>query len=552
MRHVRGLSRKLVTFLHEYPVLALGALLGLGAIIILWNFFQLAQQVNQQLATQYAGLLARMLEKAREEYSTQVTDRIQSQVLVTDDYYDHAMAIPFPATFSINLANRISAGDRLTRIYSDYPFPSRQQEGGPRDAYEVEALQALRRDPETPFARIETVDGRLALRFAQAIRLREDCVECHNTRYDSPKIGWRTGDVRGVQEIILPLNTALSGTVHGLVRTLGVMLSLALMGVGLLAVVVNKLRTSLRTVEGLAQATAAANQRLSATNSAYDRFVPHEFLRFLDKESIIDVQLGDHIQKEMTILFSDIRSFTTMSEQMTPEENFQFINDYLSAMGPIVREHGGFIDKYIGDAIMALFLRPEDAIKASIAMLQQLRRYNEARGLSQEHVVKIGIGLNTGNLMLGTIGESNRMEGTVISDAVNLAARMEGLTKLYGANVLISQQTLQRLEQPEQYLIREIDHVKVKGKEETVVVYEVYEGDPSAVRGIKALTQSDFETAVKHYQGREFHLAKALFESCWHRNPADKAAEIYLKRCQFFLQNGYTNDWDGITHWDVK
>jgi len=172
----------------------------------------------------------------------------------------------------------------------------------------------------------------------------------------------------------------------------------------------------------LATRFSTAFQLSENLTHSYGRFVPHEFLDLLDKESILKVELGDQVQKEMTILFSDIRSFTTLSEGMTPKENFQFINNYLSQMGPLVRTHHGFIDKYIGDTVMALFDKSaDDAVQASIAMLRLLEDYNNAQLKEGKASIKIGIGINTGMLMLGTVGEEDRMEGTVISDSVNIA-----------------------------------------------------------------------------------------------------------------------------------
>ena len=177
-------------------------------------------------------------------------------------------------------------------------------------------------------------------------------------------------------------------------------------------------------------------------NTAYSRFVPNEFLRTLGRESILDVHLGDQIQGTMTVLFSDIRSFTTISEGMTPQENFTFLNDYLKQVIPPIRMNHGFIDKYIGDAVMAIFPdTPEDAVKAAIGMLRELEAYNRKGKL--KCALRIGVGLHTGTLMLGTIGDDARMDGTVISDTVNLASRLEGLTKRYGASLIVSEQTLQ-------------------------------------------------------------------------------------------------------------
>jgi predicted ATPase/class 3 adenylate cyclase/GAF domain-containing protein len=226
--------------------------------------------------------------------------------------------------------------------------------------------------------------------------------------------------------------------------------------------------------------------RLLQLNQAFERFVPSEFLQFLNKQSIVDVQLGDQVEQEMSVLFSDIRDFTTLSEQMNPEDNFRFINSYLSRISPVIREHQGFIDKYIGDAIMALFRGGADnAVKAGIAMLNKLVEYNQHRTNSGYKPIQIGIGINTGLLMLGTVGEPNRMDGTVISDAVNLASRTEGLTKNYGVSLLITHETFKRLRNPRDYAIRRIDEVKVKGKSEYVTIYEVFDADPPELKAAK-------------------------------------------------------------------
>ncbi len=195
--------------------------------------------------------------------------------------------------------------------------------------------------------------------------------------------------------------------------------------------------------------------QMAELNQAYERFVPNQFLELLEKESIVEVELGDNVQREMSVLFTDIRSFTTLSETMTPEQNFKFINSYLKRMEPAILENNGFIDKYIGDGIMALFARQaDDAVKAGISILQRLDIYNQYRVKSGYIPIQIGIGINTGELMLGTVGGYHRMDSTVISDAVNLAARVESLTKNYGISLLITQQTFVRLSNPSDYGIR--------------------------------------------------------------------------------------------------
>jgi class 3 adenylate cyclase len=267
--------------------------------------------------------------------------------------------------------------------------------------------------------------------------------------------------------------------------------------------------------------------------AAYERFVPHEFLAFLQKESITEVQLGDHVETKMTILFSDIRDFTMLSEKISPEENFQILNDYLGQMEPIVKNHNGFIDKYIGDGIMALFnSSPDDALAAAVEMLQQLDRINEERRMSGWEPFQIGIGLNTGPMMLGIVGGVNRMEGTVISDAVNLAARIEELNKQYGTRLLVSEHLYAQLKDPARYCIRVIDRVKVKGKTHHVLIFEVFDADPPALREGKRQTLLLFNEAWTYYHQGQVELAFPLFEQVLQGNPEDTVAQFYLRRCE--------------------
>ncbi|OQW95443.1 MAG: hypothetical protein BWK79_02470 [Beggiatoa sp. IS2] len=273
-------------------------------------------------------------------------------------------------------------------------------------------------------------------------------------------------------------------------------------------------------------------EELEKLNKAYERFVPSQFLSLLGKTSVIEVQLGDQVEKEMSILFVDIRGFTAISETMTPQENFNFINAYLEKMEPIIGEHHGFIDKYIGDAIMALFPEEADhAVQAAISILETLNEYNNSRVQKGRSPLKVGIGVHTGMLMLGTVGGKNRMDGTVISDAVNVASRVEGLTKMYGTPLLITEQTYQKLEQVTQYKIRVIDRVQVKGKSQLVTVYEVFDADSVEIIQLKTVTLDDFNQGftLYHQQGDNDHW-RHFFEKVLQVNQQDESAKIYLKR----------------------
>jgi adenylate cyclase len=275
------------------------------------------------------------------------------------------------------------------------------------------------------------------------------------------------------------------------------------------------------------QKALAAEEKLT---DAYGRFVPHEFLHFLGYESILEVKLGDQVQKEMSVLFSDIRDFTSLSETMTPAENFQFINAYLSRMEPAITQNFGFIDKYIGDAIMALFDgSADDAVKAGIAMLEELYEYNISRNRPDCPPLQIGIGINTGSLMLGTVGGQSRMDSTVISDAVNLASRVENLTKEYGVSMLITQNTF--IELNDFYDLRLIDRVTVKGKSQMVTVYEVFAADPPELRQKKLETKTLFEEALVLYNSDRCVEATRFFSGCLQINPTDNVAQIYMQRC---------------------
>jgi class 3 adenylate cyclase len=180
--------------------------------------------------------------------------------------------------------------------------------------------------------------------------------------------------------------------------------------------------------------------RLEAIRDSNARFVPAAFLEFLGKESLAAVSSGDQVRRRMTMFFADIRSFTTLSEGMTPKENFDFVNDYFSVMGPVIRACGGFIDRYLGDAIMALFPRsPQDAVDAGFRMREALAGFNAARVEKGLVPVDFGVGIHTDDVILGVVGQSNRLSVTVISEAVDLVNRLEAATKEHHVGMVVTQ-----------------------------------------------------------------------------------------------------------------
>ena len=296
----------------------------------------------------------------------------------------------------------------------------------------------------------------------------------------------------------------------------------------------------------------AIQQQVRVTE-AYQRFVPPELIKDLGKESILDVHLGDQVEVERSILFSDIRNFTTISEDMTPQQTFALVNDYLGRMGPIVRSQSGYIDKFMGDGLMALFHRSaSDAVTAAIKMQHDLLEYNRVATNTGQPLIDIGVGVNTGKMMLGTLGEAGRMEGSVISDAVNLAARLEGLTKLYQTGVLISEETYLALNK-ETFSARLIDQVAVKGKKKSVMVYEILDADSDEIRILKQSDVQNFNKGLNLYQTQNIKKAHGLFEKIVANNPDDGVANLYLDRCTKLLETGWNSEiWDGVYRPQIK
>lgn len=263
-----------------------------------------------------------------------------------------------------------------------------------------------------------------------------------------------------------------------------------------------------------------AKDRLMSLYMACERFVPKQFVKLLGKESINEVNLGDQTFTEMSVLFCDIRGFTSMAEKLTPDETFELLNDFLGKMEPIIQKHGGFIDKYIGDAIMALFSnKPEDAIDSAIEILLNTP-------------LKIGIGINTGELILGIIGSPDRIDGSVIGDTVNLASRLEHLTPKYHIPLLISDDTKQRLEDPSKYNLRYIGDAVVKGKSNLIPLWEVCDAEPPEEQKVKIETLPIFNEALKAFQAQDWKKSKELFQECLTKNPSDQVSSDYLKKCE--------------------
>lgn len=295
------------------------------------------------------------------------------------------------------------------------------------------------------------------------------------------------------------------------------------------------------------------HMNLHRINAATGKFVPYEFIRALGKESITEVQLGDHVEREVTVLFSDIRDYTSIVENMSPEDTFSFVTAYAKLMGPIIEKNNGFINQYMGDGIMAIFLgEPVDAVHAAIEMQNSLEDYNKQRAKKNRQRLQVGTGLHTGNLIMGIIGDKTRNANSTISDAVNTASRMEGLSKFFGAPIIVSGDSVKKIKNLTDFQYRFLGRVLVKGKQNSKEIYEFLPRVDAPLVQQKIDTINRFNIAMKQYLATDFKQAIATFEELITIFPKDKTLDYYQRQCLKHIQDGVPEDWEGIEMMNQK
>ncbi len=301
-------------------------------------------------------------------------------------------------------------------------------------------------------------------------------------------------------------------------------------------------------------------EKIAAMTQTFEKFVPKQFLSRIAKEGLERIQLGQAGSESLSILFSDIRSFTTLSENMSPQELLNFLNTYLQRVNTPIHRNHGFIDKFIGDAIMALFDHPggdeaddaRDAVSAAIGMQESLNLYNQERKELGLPPVQTGIGIHCGPTVIGTVGSKDRMDSTVLGDSVNVASRLEGLTKLYNCHIIISSQVFRCLEDKDDLLWRELDFVNVKGRDTPISIFEIYNGDPESLIQKKQTISSYYHQGLAHYYSRNWEEAVKLFTRCLEIFPEDAVSRMYVQRSAMFQLNPPGDDWNGVLRLDQK
>ena len=293
-----------------------------------------------------------------------------------------------------------------------------------------------------------------------------------------------------------------------------------------------------------------AREREEAMRRVYEittKFVPFEFIGSLGHTVITDVKLGDQVEKVVTVLFTDIRDYTSISEQMTPEENFRFVSSYNNRMGPIIRNHTGFINQYLGDAIMALFPESaENALMAAIEMHRNITDFNAHQKARNLPVIKMGIGMHTGPLIMGITGDRDRLDATTISDAVNTASRIESLTKYYKASILLSEKTLHEIQHPENFHLRYLGKVQVKGKQSSIGIHECFSSDSDDQVAKKEQTLTVFNKGMYYYLNKSFDNAIRCFEAVLDINHHDHTTQFFLDNSERYRQKGVPENWTGV------
>lgn len=293
-----------------------------------------------------------------------------------------------------------------------------------------------------------------------------------------------------------------------------------------------------------------AKEREEAMRLIYEvteKFVPFEFIGSLGHKHLTDVKLGDQVEKIVTVLFSDIRDYTTLSEQMTPEENFKFVCSFNERMGPAIRSNNGFINQYLGDAIMAIF--PEnasDALSAAIEMQKELEQLNLVRKSNGQKAIQTGIGMHTGPLIMGITGDDNRLDAATISDTVNIASRLESLTKHYKASIILSDSCMEQINQKEKFDLRNIGLVQLKGKHKSIKIHECFSGNTQEDIFKKQQTLSAFNSGIENYLNTSFETAIEAFLSVIEIHPQDRTAEFFLSNAKHYHKNGVPQNWAGV------
>lgn len=451
--------------LYKRTALVLSLMFCIGIIAGLWNTYRLSSNLIRSQVLQNARHYAESIKEARTLYSAGIVPNALAVegISMTHDYKMKEGAIPIPATFLIELGERIQLKNpgMSVRLYSNYPFPSRQAEGGPRDDFELKAIRHLEKNPDIPFYQFVEFQGRPSFRYTEADIMKPSCIGCHNSHPDSPKKDWKVGDVRGVLEITQPLDSAIKMTNAGLRDTFFTLVGLSILGVAGLTLVISKFRrTSTELERRVIERTAELAEEKEKSESLLLNILPEQIAERL-KQGHHQIAEGF---AEVTILFADIVGFTLLSEKIPPEELVILLNKIFSEFDGLSDRHGLEKIKTIGDAYMVASGLPiprTDHVDAVAEMALDMQQAIAEFNLEHNCELSIRIGINSGPVIAGVIG-TKKFIYDLWGDAVNTASRMES----HGipGTIQVTTSTYNLLEN--KYIFQERGVISVKGKGE--------------------------------------------------------------------------------------
>ena len=268
---------------------------------------------------------------------------------------------------------------------------------------------------------------------------------------------------------------------------------------------------------------------IKKTNLEYEKYVPKQFLKFLGKNSILELELGNQVQKEVTTMFCDIRNSTATSSTLSLEDNFNYINSYLKVVSPLVRKHGGFVDKYLGDGILAVFMKAENAMECAVQIVKAIEQKNKSSVATPS--MDVGISLNTGEVVFGVVGEEERKSPTIISDTVNLASKMENINKFFHTKIIFSKRTLNSLRNEYPLSYRFIGTLTLEDKD-YLSMFECLDSYDKKTREKLESVKVTFEQGVRYYNLGKYHNAKENFQLVLKRAREDRVAYMYYNKCE--------------------
>nr|WP_246529669.1 adenylate/guanylate cyclase domain-containing protein [Microvirga zambiensis] len=453
-------------------LLVVTVLLGvLGLPAAVWLDLQI---LSERVLRMQASEANRIIDDMRSFYGSDVVGRIlqaPNPVMVTHNYRDISGAIPIPATLSIELGKRISAQDGSVkyRFVSDIPFKGR--ESHQLDDFEQRALSRLRADPKLPVVEVSGSLFDKNVRTAAPVVMGPVCVSCHNSHPDSPKTDWKVGDVRGIQEI--SVKQPIFANVFSFKYTLGY-LSLASLA-GFACILLQRRQEKL--IRGMNQELTEANDFLAGISMKLAKYLSPQIYKSIFSGQK-DVAIATE-RKKLTIFFSDIKDFTTISERLQPEDLTQLLNEYFTEMSAIALRHGATVDKFVGDAILIFFGDPEtkgveEDARACLRMAVDMQQYMDQlnarwRKRGTDLPMRVRMGINTGFCNVGNFGSEDRMAYTIIGAEANIAARLQAIAEPGG--ICLSYETYALVR--DMVRARPLEPIVMKGIKREIAPYAV-------------------------------------------------------------------------------